>query len=126
MYSAIGTPLMMGTPERRRGIRLSEITSERAGTSTGTSAALRLAAIFLDRSCRALRSAAFLAAIASGLSGAGPSPFAAMMSSINRKPSSITCVVHVAVVGVGEIVLDVRAGECGTAEQHRILLRQTS
>ena len=71
------------------GISLSAMTSERAGTSTGVSAALRLAAIRCERSCRALRSAAFFAAAReSALSGTDPPPrLNAMISSINRKPS---------------------------------------
>jgi hypothetical protein len=63
-------PLMMRVPQNGGvGTSTSAATSERAGISTGVSFALRSAAMRLDRSWRALRSASFSrAATASGLS----------------------------------------------------------
>ncbi|COX27512.1 Uncharacterised protein [Mycobacterium tuberculosis] len=68
---------------------MSAATSERSGTSTGSSAALRCAAMRLDRWWRALRSASFSRALmASGLFSSGASPrLALMMVSINFRPS---------------------------------------
>lgn len=61
------------TPERRGRHRHIGRDCRTAGTTTGSSSALRLAAIRRERSWRALRSAIFSrAAIASGLSGRAP------------------------------------------------------
>ncbi len=67
-------PFTMRVPQNGGlGTTMSAATSDRSGTSTGADSALRFSAIRLERSCLALRSAAFsAAAIASGLSGADP------------------------------------------------------
>ena len=72
------------------GTGRSAATSERSGTTTGFSVALRFSAIAWLRSWRALRSAAFSrSATASGESGSGASPrLRVMIGSINRRPSN--------------------------------------